>query len=211
MASKKEIQEVKVNYLTQIIEEHPNWGSSKLQNAVKEQFGSALNKQMLLNESAKYRHERGIASPKEAQKDYRKLDKVLEAGHYIEAEKHNFFKTVSRYSAQGRENFVNSQALSGASNSHRDWIDSLIKEAEKLAKPGENAEKTVIDRLEQLVTQGSFDPLSQLSEQEKADTVFSGIVKIRKLNRDYTEQRRAEAERKRDQASEKVLSKNRKW
>jgi hypothetical protein len=197
--------QVKINYMTQQISEHPDWGSSKLQNEIKEQFGSALKKNYLLQESQKYRESEGIRAPKVYYSENQHFKSILRKGGYTDFERQGFEKQIERYTPAGRTNFIYSETLRQAAADHATWFNSLLADARKGTSNLTQARALVYNRLEQLFKQGEYDPFKLLQEQEKADTVFSGVIKIRKLNRDYTERRREDARRKRDLVRQKVL------
>lgn len=189
------VTSAKINVLYNTINEHPDWGSTRLQNAIKERFGSQLKKDYLLRESKAYRQSKGIEEPQVAYKDYRHLGKVLREGKYSTFEKDQFIKQIARYDSEGRKNFVYSETLKDAAKSHSDWLQVLLTEARKSTKNMTQAKALVFDRLKNLSDKGEYDPFVGLRE----------VYRPRPVKRDYDERRRNDAIRRKNLVADKIF------
>jgi hypothetical protein len=187
--------QVKINYMTQQISAHPDWGSSRLQNAIKEQFGSALKKNYLLKESQSYRESQRIAAPKTIYKENRHFSSILRKAGYTDFERQGFEKQIERYTPEGKTKFIYSETLKDASAAHAAWLKSLVADARKETSNLKQARDKVYERLAQLFKLGEYDPFLFMRENYKP----------RAVNRQYDERRREDARRKRDLVRQKVL------
>lgn len=198
--------QAKIDYLKYQIDQHKEWGSTKLQSAITERFGSALKKNYLLKEAEAYRASKGIEAPRIIQGDYNILRRELRKGEFTQKEVSHFIEQINHnYSSEGRHNFVTSEAVKEAAKSHKNWFDELVKELEDTLKTKDERLDKVKEKINELLRKGQYDPFHLLSENEKADTVFSGVIRIKKLKRDYTEARRERALYKRERVGVKVI------